>query len=114
MKVLLTAVLAAAIGLSHAPAINNYAPHENLSAAGINGEESISSLIVSGRDGEDVSGKYEVSKIEGSSVIRTRITGSGNFVIEGTAGGEVAEKIEVMPGFVGSITIKNIKLLKKN
>ena len=110
MKVLLTAVLAAAIGLSHVPAINNYAPHENLSAAGINGEESISSLIVSGRDGEDVSGKYEVSKIEGSSVIRTRITGSGNFVIEGTAGGEVAEKIEVMPGFVGSITIKNIKL----
>lgn len=72
--------------------------------------EVTSTFIVSGKDGENVEGKYVVSKPEGSTRIVTEITQDGNFVIEGTSQKEVDECIKVCSGFNGSLTIKNLKI----
>lgn len=72
--------------------------------------ENLSTLTISGKNGENIEGKFEVTKIDGSNVIKTTIIENGNFVIEGTSLDEVAEQIVVEPNFNGSITIKNLKL----
>ncbi len=71
--------------------------------------EQISTLNVSSGNEEDITSKYKVEKI-GSSVVKTTILESGNYIIEGTSSGEVSEKIEVVGGIDATITIKNVKL----
>lgn len=68
-----------------------------------------SSLVISGKNGENIEGKYKIEQI-GNNKFKTTITESGDFVIEGTSKDEVAEEIVVGPNFDGSITIKDLKL----
>lgn len=73
-------------------------------------DEVTTNLTITGKNGEDVSSKYKVEKIENSTIVKTTILADGDFLIEQNTTDEIAEQIVVGPNFNGSITIKNLKL----
>ncbi len=97
MKILLLPLLTMMLGYNQLP--NNI----------LNNGDVTSTLLISGKDNENIDGKYEISKLT-SGVIKTSIIQDGNFVIEGTSEKEVKEQIVIGPNFNGSLTIKNLKL----
>ena len=67
-------------------------------------------LKITGKNGDGVSNKYKVEKIENSTIVKTTILEDCDFLIELNTTDEIAKQIVVDPNFNGSITIKNLKL----